>query len=516
MSDLRDFTGKNRKFTGNVGERISTGETGQRVDTQGVIRFNTTTNLMEYYSGTDWKSIDAPPVITGFTVDDVGGSSVTSARIDSSVSGNATIEVLGSLFDTTGATVTFVGSSETLSTATIVRDSANKLTVTIPRSGFDNTNEPYTIKVTNGSGLSAELAEAITQDQAPVFTNAADTNFNIFDSLRSSLTIAAADLAGATDADSETITYSISTGSLPSGLSIASATGVITGTTAAVGTDTVTTFTVSAATTAATSTRQFTITQKAPSVTTYNSTAAFTYAVPSGVSSVKALVIAGGGGGGSVIGGGGGAGGLVEATAYPVTPGGNVAGNVGGGGAGQPGTRTSNGQQGQNSTFGNITSYGGGGGNSWSTPGASGMPGGSGGGGSHGQGQGGNSTQTSFTPVNATGYGHPGHAHAPANTWGGAGGGAGSGGPVNSHRRTGGDGRASNVSGSPVTYAGGGGGAGHGQGGGSTGGTGGGGNANTSTGQAGTANRGSGGGGGYHPPDVPGGSGGSGIVIVNF
>jgi hypothetical protein len=48
-----------------TGERISSGTTGQRVDTQGTkLRFNTSTNLMEYYSGTDWKAIDAPPVIT--------------------------------------------------------------------------------------------------------------------------------------------------------------------------------------------------------------------------------------------------------------------------------------------------------------------------------------------------------------------------------------------------------------------------------------------------------------------
>ena len=53
MSDLRDFTGKNRRFTGTVGERISKGTTGER-DTafgKGTIRFNTTTNLMEYYEG---------------------------------------------------------------------------------------------------------------------------------------------------------------------------------------------------------------------------------------------------------------------------------------------------------------------------------------------------------------------------------------------------------------------------------------------------------------------------------
>ena len=98
MSDLRDFTGKNRRFTGTDAETITSGTTAQRVDGTGKLRFNTTTNLMEYYTGTDWKSIDAPPTITQFTVD--GGADVTSANINSTDSGNATIEVKGSLFDT--------------------------------------------------------------------------------------------------------------------------------------------------------------------------------------------------------------------------------------------------------------------------------------------------------------------------------------------------------------------------------------------------------------------------------
>ena len=174
MSDLRDFTGKNRVFTGTDGITTPSGSTGQRVNGTAKLRFNTTTNLMEYYTGTDWKSIDSPPLITQFTLD--GGSDVTSANIDGSASGNATIEVKGSLFDTTGATVTFVGTGETISTQSITRNSANLLTVTVARSDFDQSNEPYSIKVTNGSGLSAELADAIQQDQVPTFTNAADTN----------------------------------------------------------------------------------------------------------------------------------------------------------------------------------------------------------------------------------------------------------------------------------------------------------------------------------------------------
>ena len=153
MSDLRDFTGKNRVFTGAAGIRPSDDGlgSGDRVNDKGRLRFNDTTDLLEYYTGTEWKSIDSPPTITQFTVD--GGSDVTTANIDSSVSGNATIEVKGSLFDTTGAVVTFVGTSETISTQTITRNSGNLLTVTVARSAFDNTNEPYAIKVTTPSAM---------------------------------------------------------------------------------------------------------------------------------------------------------------------------------------------------------------------------------------------------------------------------------------------------------------------------------------------------------------------------
>ena len=68
MSDLRDFTGKNRKFTGTIGERISTGTTGER-DTAtfgaGTLRFNSSTNLLEYYDGSAWREVrDLNNVIT--------------------------------------------------------------------------------------------------------------------------------------------------------------------------------------------------------------------------------------------------------------------------------------------------------------------------------------------------------------------------------------------------------------------------------------------------------------------
>lgn len=530
MADLRDFTGKNRVFTGAAGVRVSDDglSNSDRVDDKGRIRFNDATDLMEYYTGTEWKSIDSPPQITFFTLD--GGSDVTSANIDASVSGNATIQIKGSLFDTTGAAVTFVGTGETLSPVTTTRNSSNLLTVTVARSGFDNTNEPYTIKVTNGSGLSAELSGAISQDRALSFTNAADTNYNIYDSTRGSVSIAAGDLCGATDPDSDTITYSVSSGSLPSGLTLTAATGAITGSTSAVGSDTVTTFTIQAATDDLTITRQFTITQKAPAITTYTSGSG-NFSVPSGVTAVDVLVIAGGGEGATGIPnnvsvGGGGAGGLIYRPGFTVTPGGTVAYSVGAGGN-SPGEE---GGDGSDSTFGTLTAKGGGGGGQWD--GNPGRPGGSGGGGSSAQsGAGGPGSATQPTQPGDSGtygFGNAGGSGGPTwnngnpggpNTRGGGGGGAGGAGQPGNNPGAGGAGKTYSISGSAVAYAGGGGGgAGQGPGpaqaGGGTGGS-----PGQNPAPAGTANRGGGGGGGGvigQTPTTDGGTGGSGVVIISY
>ena len=526
MSDLRDFTGKNRVFTGTDAETISSGTTAERVNGTGKIRFNTTTNLMEYYDGTDWKAIDSPPLITGFTIN--GGSDVTSGVVDVTDSSNVTIQVKGSLFDTTGANVTFVGSGETLSPATTTRNSANLITVVISGQLFDSSNAPYTVKVTNGSGLSAELADAISADRAPTFTNSADTTVSIFDGNRGSVSIAAADLAGATDPDSDTITYSISSGSLPSGLSIASSTGVISGSTSEVGSDTTSTFTVQAATTNATVTRQFKITLKPPVTTSYTSTGSFNFSVPSGITTVRALVVAGGGGSNNNNSGGGGAGGMIDVPSFTVTPGGSVPGSVGSGGAAQATA------DGQDSVFGTLTAKGGGGGSNWAS--GNGRAGGSGGGAAginSSTPQTGGSAQQPGQPGQSGNYGYGNNGGPGASANGGDGGGGGGGGAAQAGQSAepyhngpfgrggnGGNGRQSDITGSQVYYAGGGGGGGGGSfapQGSAPGGQGGGGNGNSGPGRTddnpGQANTGGGAGGG---DDGGGSAGGTGVVIIKY
>ena len=61
MADLSSFTGKNRRHTGtSITVSDSTGTTpGTRVNGTGRLRFNSDNNLLEYYTGSEWKSIDS-------------------------------------------------------------------------------------------------------------------------------------------------------------------------------------------------------------------------------------------------------------------------------------------------------------------------------------------------------------------------------------------------------------------------------------------------------------------------
>jgi hypothetical protein len=196
--------------------------------------------------------------------------------------------------------------------------------------------------------------------------------------------------AGATDAEGNTITFTIISGSLPgSGLTISSSTGAITGTLASSPSLGNYPFVVRASTTEGVIERQFSIqviplpfvtasggTETTPTgykVHTFNSSGSLvvTAAGASPENAIEYLVIGGGGGGGGrYYAGGGGAGGYrtsvvgqnsggglsAEAvitptvTTYTVTVGG---GGPGGGGG-------TNGTVGENSVFGAITSLGGG------------------------------------------------------------------------------------------------------------------------------------------------------------
>ena len=82
-------------------------------------------------------------------------------------------------------------------------------------------NDPYRIKVTNGSGLAGVLGSAFDVNLPPAFVNSADTNLTNVVNSGPAISGSTAN-ASATDADGDTITYSIVSGSLPTGLSLGS------------------------------------------------------------------------------------------------------------------------------------------------------------------------------------------------------------------------------------------------------------------------------------------------------
>lgn len=524
--DLADFIAKQSTHSDAILEtgamQLPAGTTGERpTAVAGMIRYNSTTALSEYYDGSQWKAIDAPPVVSS-----ISPTTETDA--------NANIVITGSNFQS-GATVKFVGADGTdYASPSVTFDSVSQLTATTPATALSVANEPYDIAVTNPSGLVGTLADALDAGGVPAFNTSAGT-VTIYDSERGTTFD-----ASATDPDGDTITYSVSSGSLPAGASLNASTGAITGF-SAVGTDTASTFTISAATASDTSTRTWTLNVKAPIVSSYTSTGSGTYSVPSGITAVNVLVVAGGGGGGGRAGAGGGAGGLIYRPLFPVTPGGSVSYTVGGGGpgGGGPGGKGSNGS---NSVFGTLTAQGGGGGGDASDGGTPDAPGQSegrdgGSGGGHGYGQSVTPTGTGTQPQqpgdsgtygfgNPGGYGsgHPqsgGGSGPNYNTGGGGGAGAAGGQGDGSNAGDGGAGRQYSISGSAVYYAGGGGGGSHQPHGSvSNGGAGGGGNGavNAQNGSQGTANRGggAGGAGSQGGPGGAGGTGGSGIVIVSY
>jgi len=248
-------------------------------------------------------------------------------------------------------------------------------------------------------------------------------------------------------------------------------------------------------------------------VTSFTSTGATTWTAPSGVTSIRYLVVAGGGGGGK-FGGGGGGGGVLTGT-LAVTPGTIYTMTVGAGGAGST-SRSSNGTNGSTSSISGsdistITATGGGGGGSYNI--GQGSSGGSGGGSAGG-------ATVSGGAASPSGQGNTGGGLT-GTAYGGGGGGGGAVGQTATSVGTGGNGGAgipSTLTGSTVSYSGGGGGTGDTTAG--TGGAGGGGAGSTgnSNGTAGTANTGGGGGGSRDNAGSggSGGAGGSGVIIIAY
>ena len=500
-----------------------------------------------------------------------GVSSITGNYSEATNSGVITIS--GTNF-VSGAYATAIGSNGVqVDAASTTFNSLVQVTATF--TGLSNTFEPYDIKVTNPSNLFGMLPDALYVNASPVWVTASGSLGSFAEQVSMSVS------ATATDSDS-TISYALASGStLPSGVTLNSSTGLISGTLPDVASNTTYTFTINASdgvnpvvprtfsiisnaaptwTTSSGSLGTFSqessvnVTVSAtdpsdvvsyslssgsslPSGITLNSSTGvisgtlpdiasdttynFTINANDGINStprtfslssvakfqVQYLVIAGGAAGGQDSAGGGGAGGYRSSVNGEMSGGGASAESpflasittpysiiVGNGGARPNGPGQNNGQ---NSQFASIVSLGGG------------SPGGSAGFGSNGySGGSGGGAHTGTAGAGTSGQGYSGGGGN-----GGGGGGAGAAGGTGSGA-AGGAGVTSSITGTAVTRAGGGGGVGSANG---AGGSGGGG---TNSGYQSTSNNGvvnTGGGGSSHSGSWGGsGNGGSGVVILKY
>lgn len=336
-----------------------------------------------------------------------------------------TATVAGGNFGT-GVQITFESGTVVLSAKNVVVGSSTALVVTRPDSLIQD-NSPYTLRavnpgITQPTGSNANLlVGTVTAGQDPTFiTPGTITGANPGTAFSTSILVS--------DADGTVVNWAITAGTLPPGLSLATATGAISGTPTTAGDYT---FTVRITDDGQnTNSRQFRL-PVGPLLIGPNSTVvggtSYVWFTGSGQldflnnsGNLEYLLIAGGGGGGGISGnpggrgGGGGAGGLIWGTV--VGAGTGYAVTIGAGGAGVNGA---SGSTGSNSIIAGVgTAFGGGGG------GVTLVFGGLGTGGNGGSGGGGGAPSNAGGAGTAT-QGNAGGSGGGAGQVGGGGGGAG-------------------------------------------------------------------------------------------
>ena len=191
--------------------------------------FNGESQRLELYTGATygWQNIVAEtPGITGYS-----GTVLESNTTN-------TINIVGTNFSS-GAVATLIGTDGTEYNATVT--TVSNLTLIQATFGQIPANkEPYDIRVTNPSNLYGVYYDILTVNDKPVWTTTAGLLGSFEETSSVSITVSA------TDEEGDVIEYSVSSGSLPSGLSLNSSTGVISGTPSTVSADTNYSFTISA------------------------------------------------------------------------------------------------------------------------------------------------------------------------------------------------------------------------------------------------------------------------------
>ena len=208
--------------------RVPAGTTAERPGSAagGQLRFNTDLGTLEQYNTNTnaWAAIDSPPIISSLAY----AGSLTAAD----PAGGETITLTGSNFKT-GFDVKVGGT--TAASTTFVNSTTVRFTTPVKTAG------DYDVTFTNSNGLAASLTNGISYNGTPAFSTAAGSLGTVSGGeVMSTITIVAA------EPDGGTLAYSVTTGTLPAGLSLASANGQITGTPTAPSSTTTTNFTITA------------------------------------------------------------------------------------------------------------------------------------------------------------------------------------------------------------------------------------------------------------------------------
>jgi len=230
---------------GTEGTRVATGTTAQRGSTTGQWRFNSTTGFFEgRNSNGTFSTLEPTPTIT----------SVDDGEVDSQAGGDQTIVVTGTNFSA-GGTISFIGTSASFNATTTTFNSTTQVTAVAPKSSFLNAQEPYKVRFTSSGGVAGTSASGlINVDNAPTWSTSSGTLATINDNATGTHAT-----VSATDPESDAITYSVQSGSLPAGTTLNSSTGVISGDPTDVSSSTTSSFTLRATANSKTADRSFNI-----------------------------------------------------------------------------------------------------------------------------------------------------------------------------------------------------------------------------------------------------------------
>jgi hypothetical protein len=254
MGRYSTYKDVNNRFGGDDGVILPKGDTAARpaVPEEGHLRYNTQIGLMEQYNAAGWQAVDSPPTITNI-------SGTINTDTDSTLTISGSNFKSASIVNIEGAGVG--GVPRPLATTFV---SSSQLTAATNAASVNYVGgATFNVRVVNPSGLAGVLEPAGDIDRDPVWSTSAGSIATVYAG-QSFVTFTLA----ATDPDATGVTYSIVSGTLPTGINLNSSNGQITGTAPADSSDTTYSFTARASSNGFSADRAFSIAVRAlPTVT---------------------------------------------------------------------------------------------------------------------------------------------------------------------------------------------------------------------------------------------------------